>query len=248
MPTSPVPRSTPKGERRLSKRFDIVLLDADETVYDFKLAEKTAVSLTLEQFGVTPTDEVVTRYSAINLSCWKALERGELSREDLKPTRFQMLFEQLGAQPVDFHAVNDTYENNLSHQAFLLDGALDFVKKLHEHCRIYLATNGLTIPQTGRFDRAAVKPYVDGIYISEQIGASKPDKAYFDYIFRDLHITDKSRVIMLGDSLTSDMRGGRNAGITTCRYLNGEEPSHSPLCDYEIASYDAFFDILFSES
>ena len=166
MPTSPAPRSIPRGERSLPKRFDIVLLDADETVYDFKLAEKTAVSLTLEQFGVTPTDDVVTRYSAINLSCWKALERGELSREDLKPTRFQMLFEQLGAQPVDFNAVNDTYENNLSHQAFLLDGALAFVKQLHEHCRIYLATNGLTIPQTGRFNRAAVKPYIDGIYIS----------------------------------------------------------------------------------
>lgn len=229
----------------MSKRFDIVLLDADETVYDFKLAEKTAVSLTLEQFGVDPTDEVVSLYSAVNLNCWKELERGELSREDLKPVRFQRLFEQLGKEPVDFKAVNSTYEHNLSHQAFLLDGALDFVKKLHEHCRIYLATNGLTVPQIGRFNRAAVKPYVDGIYISEQIGASKPDKAYFDYIFRDLNITDKSRVIMVGDSLTSDMLGGRNAGLTTCHYLNGEEPSHSPLCDYEIASYDEFFDILF---
>ena len=78
------------------QRFDIVLLDADETVYDFKLAEKTAVSLTLQAFGVEPTDEVVSRYSAINLSCWKALERGELSREALKPTRFQRLFEELG--------------------------------------------------------------------------------------------------------------------------------------------------------
>ena len=206
-----------------------------------------AVSLTLRQFGVIPTDEVVTRYSAINLSCWKALERGELSREDLKPTRFQMLFEQLGAQPVDFHAVNDTYENNLSHQAFLLDGALEFVKKLHEHCKIYMATNGLTVPQTGRFDRSGLKPYVDGIYISEQIGVSKPDKGYFDYIFNDLGVTDKSRVIMVGDSLTSDMLGGRNAGITTCRYLAGSSPSGSDLCDYEISDYDEFFDILFGK-
>ena len=245
MPISPAPRSIPKGEKRLRKRYDIVLLDADETVYDFKLAEKTAVSLTLEQFGENPTDEVVSRYSAINLSCWKELERGELKREDLKSVRFQRLFEQIGAEPVDFSAVNDTYEHNLSHQAFLLDGALDFIKKLHEHCRIYMATNGLTIPQTGRFERAAFKPYVDGIYISEQIGASKPDKAYYDYIFRNLNITDKSRVIMLGDSLTSDMLGGRNAGLTTCHYLNGEKPSGSPLCDYEIAAYDEFFDILF---
>ena len=230
----------------MPERFDIVLLDADDTIYDFKLAEKTAVSRTLEQFGVTPTDEVVGLYSAVNLRCWKELERGELSREALKSTRFRRLFEQIGAAPVDFAAVNQSYEQNLSEQAFLLDGALDFVKKLHEHCKIYMATNGLTIPQTGRFNRAAFKPYVDGIYISEQIGASKPDQAYYDYIFRDLNITDKSRVIMVGDSLTSDMLGGRNAGLTTCLYLNGKEPTHSPLCDYEIQTYDEFFDILFA--
>ena len=229
----------------MRKRFDIVLLDADETVYDFKLAEKTAVSRTFEKFGVEPTDETVSLYSDINLSCWKALERGELSRDDLKPTRFKMLFERVGAEPVDFEAVNAMYETNLSHCAFLLDGALDFVKKLSERCEIYLATNGLTIPQTGRFDRAEIKPYVDGIYISEQIGVSKPDKGYFDYIFRDLGVTDKSRIIMLGDSLTSDMLGGRNAGIATCHYLAGSEPSGSDLCDYEIARYDEFFDILF---
>lgn len=230
----------------MPKRFDIVLLDADETVYDFKLAEKTAVGLALGEFGVEPTEEVVAKYSAINLSCWKALERGELKREALKPTRFQRLFEAIGAAPVDFAAVNDTYEDHLSRQAFLLDGALEFVQKLHKYCKIYLATNGLTIPQTGRFNRAAVKPYVDGIYISEQIGVSKPDKAYFDYIFRDLGITDTSRVIMVGDSLTSDMLGGRNAGLTTCHYLGGAEPSHSDLCDYEIRTYDEFFDILFT--
>ena len=229
----------------MRKNYDIVLLDADETVYDFKRAEKTAVSLTFEQFGVDPTDEVVALYSDINLSCWKMLERGELDREELKSYRFQKLFEQIGAAPADYGAVNDSYLNHLAKQAFLLDGALHFIKKLHEYCRIYMATNGLTIPQTGRFNRAAFKPYVDGIYISEQIGVSKPDKAYFDYIFRDLNITDKSRVIMVGDSLTSDMLGGRNAGLTTCHYLNGAEPSHSELCDFEIQSYDEFFDILF---
>lgn len=227
------------------QRFDIVLLDADETVYDFKLAEKTAVSLTLQAFGVEPTDEVVSLYSAINLSCWKALERGELSRENLKPERFRLLFAQIGAGEVDFDAVNAMYEDNLSRQAFLLPGAYEFVGELRKYCKIYLATNGLTIPQTGRFSRCAIRPFVDGIYISEQIGASKPDRAYFDYIFRDLGITDKSRMIMVGDSLTSDMLGGRNAGLTTCLYLGGKAPTGSDLCDYEIGDYSEFFNILF---
>ena len=232
----------------MRKRFDIVLLDADETVYDFKRAEKTAVGLTFEEFGIEPTDEVIALYSDINLSCWKALERGELEREKLKTIRFQRLFEQIGAKPADYSAVNDSYLDNLSRQAFLIDGALEFVKKLHRYCKIYLATNGLTVPQTGRFERAAIRPYVDGVYISEQLGASKPDKAYYDYIFRDLGITDKSRVIMLGDSLTSDMLGGRNAGVATCCFLNGGEPTGSDLCDYEISEYDEFFDVLFEKA
>lgn len=230
----------------MSKRYDIVLLDADETVYDFLLAEKTAVSRTLAEFGVDPTDETVALYSAINLRCWKALERGELSRERLKSHRFRLLFEQIGAAEVDFNAVNDSYLKNLAECGFMLPGATEFVKKLHEEydVKIYLATNGLTVPQTGRYVRSGIDRYVDGIYISEQIGASKPDKAYFDYIFSDLGVTDKSRVIILGDSLTSDMQGGRNAGVTTCRYLRGAEPDGNPLCDYEIQTYDEFFNIL----
>ena len=230
----------------MSKNYDIVLLDADETVYDFLLAEKTAVSRTFAAFGVEPTDDVVSLYSACNLWCWKALERGERAREDLKTRRFAMLFEKLDIEPVDFTAVNDMYLDNLSQCGFMLPGATAFVKKLHEEydVRIYLATNGLTIPQTGRYIRSGINKYVDGIYISEQIGASKPDKAYFDYIFADLGVTDKSRVIILGDSLTSDMQGGRNAGITTCRYLRGSEPDGNPLCDYEITDYEDFFKTL----
>ena len=128
----------------------------------------------------------------------------------------------------------------------MLPGATDFVKKLHEEydVKIYLSTNGLTVPQTGRYRRSGIDRYVDGIYISEQIGASKPSKEYFDFIFADLGVTDKSRVIILGDSLTSDMQGGRNAGITTCRYLREGTPDGSPLCDYEITEYDQFFDII----
>ena len=230
----------------MSKNYDIVLLDADETVYDFRLAEKTAVSHTLHTFGVEPTDEVIGIYSEGNLWCWKALERGDISREELKPLRFRMLFEKIGAAPVDYAAVNAMYESELSHCGFMLPGATEFVKKLHEEydVRIYMATNGLTVPQTGRFVRSGIDRYVDGIYISEQVGASKPDPAYFDYIFRDLGVTDRSRTIILGDSLTSDMRGGRNAGITTCCYLRDGQPIGSPLCDFEITEYDEFFPIL----
>jgi YjjG family noncanonical pyrimidine nucleotidase len=230
----------------LSKHFDVILMDADETIYDFKRAERTALSETLRFFGVEPTEEVISIYSERNLWCWKALERGDISREELKSRRFRMLFERIKAETEDYLAVNDEYERQLAFCGFMLPGALDFVKKLHEEydVKIYLATNGLVVPQMGRFQRSGVAPYVDGMYISEQVGISKPAAGYFDYIFRDLGVTDRSRTIMLGDSLTSDMQGGRNAGITTCCYLGGKEPTHSDLCDYEIETYEEFFDII----
>ena len=230
----------------MSKRYDIVLMDADETIYDFKRAERTALSATLKSFGVEPTDEIIAIYSEGNQRCWKALERGDITRDELKGKRFAMLFDRIGAKPADFLAVNAMYEHNLSFCGFMLPGATDFVRKLHEECsvKIYIATNGLTVPQTGRFERSGIDRYVDGIYISEQVGASKPDPAYFDYLFTDLGVTDRSRSIILGDSLTSDMQGGRNAGITTCCYLGGRQPTHSPLCDYEISTYDEFFQLI----
>ena len=230
----------------MSKNYDIVLLDADETVYDFKRAERTAVSKALSSFGIDVDEKVIELYSEGNVLCWKALERGEISRDELKSRRFKMLFERLGKETSDYLAVNDMYEHELSFCGFMLPGALDFIKKLRSEydVKIYMATNGLSVPQKGRFERSGIAPYVDGIYISEEVGVSKPAKGYFDYIFADLGITDLSRVIILGDSLTSDMLGGRNAGITTCRYLNGEKPTGDPLCDFEISEYDEFFEII----
>ncbi len=229
------------------QRFDIVLLDADETVFDFKKAEAHSFKQMLESFDIEYTDERLALYSGMNLKMWKALERGEVTREKLKTLRFELFFNEIGVSGIDCVEVNDRYLTNLSNSTFMIEGAPEFVKELHKYCKIYLATNGLTKAQTGRFSQSAVKDFIDGVFISEQIGFAKPDKAYFDFIFESLKIEDKSRVIMLGDSLTSDMQGGKNAGITTCRYSRNGEILDSPLCDYQITDYDEFFDILFAE-
>ncbi len=228
-----------------TKRFDIVLLDADETIFDFKKAEAHSFKLMLETFGIKYSDDRLALYSEINLQMWKALERGEVTRERLKTLRFEKFFKEIGVQGIDCVAVNDCYLTNLSHSTFMIDGAKEFVKELHKHCRIYLATNGLTKAQTGRFSRSEIKDDFDGVFISEQIGFAKPDKAYFDYIFNELKVTDKSRVIIIGDSLTSDMQGGKNAGITTCLFSRSGEFVESDLCDYQISDYNDFFEILY---
>lgn len=229
-----------------NKQFDIVLLDADETIFDFKKAEAHSFKQMLERYGVEYTHERLKEYSAINLSLWKALERGEVTRERLKTLRFERFFDSIGVSDIDCVAVNDCYLTNLSNSTFMLEGAQQFVKELHKHCKIYLATNGLTKAQTGRFSQSAVKDDIDDVFISEQIGYAKPDKAYFEYIFSTLGVEDRSRVIILGDSLTSDMQGGKNAGITTCLYNPRDEMVDSDLCDYVITDYNQFFDILFN--
>lgn len=228
-----------------NRRFDVVLLDADETIYDFKRAEAYALEKTLENYDVEFTAEKLACYSEINLSLWKALERGKVSREELQPKRFEMFFSEIGISDLDFKAVNDFYLYSLSQTSFMIDGATEFVKELHKYCEIYIATNGLSIAQNGRLKNSPIKNDVDGMFISEEIGFAKPDKAYFEYIFSELNITDKSRVIILGDSLTSDMQGGKNAEITTCLFSRSGEFEKSDLCDYVISDYNKFFNILF---
>ena len=226
------------------QRFDIVLLDADETIFDFKRGEAYALQKMLTSFDVSCADNSLALYSEINQNLWKAYERTEITRKGLQLTRFEQFFKAIGVDidPID---ANDRYLTNLADASFLIDGAEDFVRELHKYCKIYIATNGLAKAQTGRLSKSTIANDIDGAFISEQMGAQKPDKAYFDIIFDSLNIGDKSRVIIMGDSLTSDMQGGRNAGITTCLYSRSGNFVNSPLCDYQISRYDDFFDILF---
>lgn len=224
-------------------RFDIVLADADETLFDFIKAEYTAFKMTLNFFGEDCTDEDVKTYSDINLRHWKELEKGTIDRETLKVSRFKEWFTLMGIN-LDPKAFNEMYAENLGKCGILIDGAEEFVKKLSSMCDIYIITNGLIKSQTGRFNASTIKPYIKKLFISEEIGYSKPRKEFFDYCINDIGVSDKSRYIVFGDSLTSDMQGGRNAGITTCRFSRNGEITNSPLCDYEITSYDDFFKIL----
>lgn len=224
-------------------KFEIVLMDADETIFDFKKAEYNAFKITLNSFGEDCTDEDYMLYSDINLKCWKELEKGSIDRETLKVKRFDMWFANMNLS-LDSKTFNDRYAPNLGKCGFLIDGAEEFVKKLSKICNIYIITNGLISSQTGRFDVCTIKPYIKKLYISEAIGYAKPDKNFFDYCMNDIGESDKSKYIVLGDSLTSDMQGGKNASLATCRFSRDGEITHSPLCDYEITDYDQFFEIL----
>lgn len=216
--------------------YDFILIDADDTLFDFAKCEKQALREAFSQAAIPFDEQVYRDYSEINLSLWKQLERNEISREALKTRRFEMLGRRhpLGCSP---EALNGFYAQALSEQTFLIDGAKAFLEQAARAARLYIVTNGIASTQQRRFAAAGILPYISGVFISEQIGAPKPEKAFFDAVFAAIPGFDKKRAVIIGDSLTSDMAGGAAAGIDTCWF----NPAGAPLTEkvrptYEIQS------------
>lgn len=229
----------------MNSKFTTVLLDADETVLDFHIDERNALKNTLNELNLQWTEELNNVYLQENLRQWKAFEQGKVTRQQLWRLRFANFFERTGLTTnVDLDTVNNIYLNYLAQGGTLIPGACEFIKRLKKFAKIYITTNGLTVSQTGRMKNSGLDRLVDGVYISQDIGYSKPSKDYFDYIFNQLNIADRSRVIIVGDSLTSDMQGGKNAGIITCLYNPKGDVTNNPLCDFIIRNYDEFFSLV----
>ncbi len=215
--------------------IEFVFLDLDDTILDFRRAEREALSKTLVSFGVTPEEAVLTRYHQINKAHWEMLERGQLRREEVLVNRFAALFRELGLQE-DAAACAARYEGNLAVGHWFLPGAQEALEALHKKYRLFLASNGTAAVQRGRMTSAGLYPYFEQVFISQQIGYNKPDRAYFQACFARIPDFCPERAVMVGDSLTSDIQGGINAGITTV-WVNPEgQPRGAVRPDYEIQS------------
>lgn len=225
--------------------YDIILMDADDTLFDFEKAEEFAFRRAMQEFRLPYSEDHRQLYRKINQNLWEALERGETTQNDLKVDRFCQLFEQLGYM-VDCQGFNHHFLNALSDGYFTFDGAAELCKTLYEKgCKLYIATNGIGTTQRKRLAYSDICSYIADIFISEELGYHKPRGEFFDALFEKLDITDRSRAILLGDSLTSDMQGGKNAGIKTCWYNPKYKPySSQELCDNEIHSLTEFIPII----
>jgi len=215
--------------------LDILFLDLDDTILDFKKAERIALSATLREFGAEPTEEVLHRYHVINKAHWEMLERGEQTRAQILVNRFAVLFRELGVE-ADAERCARRYEANLGKGHYFLPGAEEAVKKLHQRFRLFLASNGTASVQHGRMTSAGLYPYFEEVFVSQEIGHNKPSLEYFQACFARIPGFEKSRCIMVGDSLSSDIQGGINAGITTC-WVNPEGKDPGTIRpDYQIKS------------
>ena len=216
--------------------IEFLLLDLDDTILDFAQAERVALEKTLTAFGVEPTAERIRRYSQINKDCWKRMERGELTRDELRTVRFREFFGELGIS-ADVEAVAKAYVENLSEGHWFLPGAEEAVKRLAKKYRLFLASNGMASVQKGRMTSAGLYPYFEQSFVSEEMGASKPSRAYFDAAFARIEGFDPDKAMMVGDSLTSDIRGGINAGIRTCWINPGSKSRRADTVpDHEITA------------
>ena len=214
--------------------MEFVFLDLDDTILDFYKAERIALSKTLRDFGLEPTDAVLSRYHIINRRHWEALERGEMTRDQVLEGRFRVLFAELGRK-VDAVAVTRAYESNLGIGHYFLPGAQEAVERLHEKYRLFLASNGTASVQHSRLTSAGLYPYFEKVFISQEIGFNKPSREYFDTCFAQIPDFDPEKAIMVGDSLTSDILGGIRAGIKTCWVNPGHLEARADIpADYEI--------------
>ena len=223
-------------------KYDIILTDIDNTLLDFSADARHALEVTLTERGLPFNDTEWKIYHDINDALWKAFDEGKIEKSMIYPERFRRYLEARGIEA-------DHMEYNLAYMKHLAQGNHQYPdsRKLLETlkamgCEIYGATNGEATVQTTRMTTSGLRPLFDGMYISEQMGTQKPAKAYFDMIFKEIGEEKRKRAIMLGDSLSSDMQGGRNAGIATCFF--GKKEKADERCDYVIEELMQFVDVV----
>ena len=213
--------------------IEFLLLDLDDTILDFHKAERIALSKTFRELGLEPTEEVLELYHQINRCHWEQLERGLMTRDQVLVNRFGALFEKQG-MTADPAACAKSYERNLGIGHYFLPGAEEAVKRLKEQYRLFLVSNGTATVQHSRLTSAGLYPYFEQVFISQEIGFNKPDKAYFDRCFARIPGFDREKALMVGDSLTSDIRGGINAGVKTVWVNPAHKNCGDIRPDYEI--------------
>lgn len=216
--------------------IEFLFLDLDDTILDFYKAEKIAIGKTFRGFGIEPTEEVLARYSQINKECWHKLELGQWNREQVLVRRFELLFAEHDIV-CDGTQVARAYEKNLSIGHYFLPGAKEAVDALSQKYRLFLASNGTASVQKGRMTSANLYRFFERVFVSQELGANKPAKEFFERATAQIAGYDPAKAMMVGDSLTSDILGGINAGMKTC-WVN---PNHIPAnpeipADYEIES------------
>lgn len=214
----------------------VILWDMDATLLDFLAAEHAAIKYCFQKHGLGEcTDEMIGRYSKINRRYWEMLERGEMEKQKILVERFREFFEREGLVTDCAEDFNASYQIALGDTICFQDDSYELVKKLNDDYRQFIVTNGTFVAQERKLKKSGFGALVEAVFISELIGHEKPSLHFFEKVFETIGAYEKHEILIVGDSLTSDMMGGNNAGIVCCWYNpNHLENTKNVKVDYEI--------------
>lgn len=222
-----------------------ILLDLDDTIFDFHKAERIALKKTFASLGIEANDAALDRYSEINEWHWKQLELKKMTRNEVLFKRFEVFLGEHGIDTEPWR-VQHLYEHNLGIGHYYMDGAEETLKKLYGRYRLYMVSNGTACVQYSRIESACIEKYFEKLFISQEVGFEKPDVRFFEAVFESIPDFKREETVIIGDSLSSDIKGGINAGIETVWYnarnkVNKtlDEPEEKRIVpDHEIHSWD----------
>lgn len=199
------------------KKYKTILFDIDDTLFDFDKDQKIAFKNAISIIGYNCTDKMYNGYNEINLKLWNLLNEGKIGLQELFIKRIVDFFNEynIKQEPEKF---NKIYTQEFQKTGTPIEGVKDVLEKLKGNYELVIATNGPKEHQYQRIENAGFSKYFSKIFTSEEVGFNKPDKKFFDKIFKDIENKDKTKILMVGDSLSSDIRGGTNSGIDTCWY------------------------------
>ena len=219
------------------KKYKTLLFDIDDTLFDFSIDQEIAFKKAMHNIGYECTDEMYNRYNDINLSMWKLLDEGKISLQELFIKRFEVFFKEYNIKenPKKF---NKELDYAFQETGTPIEGVEELLESLKDNYELAITSNSPKAQQYHRLRNANFDKYFSKIFISEELGYNKPDQKYFDIVFDNIENKDKSSIMIIGDSLTSDIIGGNNAGIDTCWYnAKKKENTTTARPTYEIKSY-----------
>ena len=236
--------------------YKLVLIDLDDTLFDYLKTEEAAFRNTFKELGFFVESElgnakkekiyekIKDRYKDVNLQLWKDLEKGAVDKDILKVVRFEKIIEEFDLK-YDSYEMSELYLKKLGEGIFPFEATEKLCEYLHSKYKVGIVTNGIKEVQHSRIENSKIAKYIDKIIISDEVGVNKPDKRIFEYAMNYFEIMDKSEVIMIGDSLGADIKGGQNAGIDTCWVnLRNNVNDTGIVPKYEVRKLEELFEIL----
>ncbi|WP_040493106.1 YjjG family noncanonical pyrimidine nucleotidase [Ilumatobacter nonamiensis] len=225
-------------------RYSTVLFDLDHTLFDTHASEAAAFDATMRSADLDSSSEILATYDRINQALWRRVEGGEFSPNDIKVRRFEEFLAEVGADG-DPVAMAEAFVAGLAENGELYSDSLATLEALSPACRLALITNGLGSVQRGRLRRLGLEERFEAVSISGELGMSKPGREIFDHTLTELGVDDRSGVVMVGDSLASDIRGGSNAGIQTVWFNPNGLPNTTDVePTHEVRGLDELFSVV----